>query len=441
MKEEICYPKYMKLIKIWDADITKAYALQMSFPKDENGFLNSAYGLNKEEFTHYCGKCKRQSEGLDLPEGYVPCTVYLLEDQGNYVGIFNYRPILNAKLRAGAGHIGYGIRKEYRGRGYAQAGLNLLKEKAKAEGIPELYLSCQKNNGRSLKVQLRCGAYIHHEDEEEYYTRIPLKRDITILVACHQKSEYPTDEIYLPIQLGAYNHENIGYIRDDSGENISSKNDRYSELTGLYWAYKNLDSDIIGLVHYRRYFLKTHVKKNEIFWKKVLQRQDVEGLMKRYKIIVPKKRHYYIQNIWQHYADTFTPEHLEKTREIIKRLSPEYLHCFDEVMKERSAYMFNMFIMSQDLLKDYATWLFPILEHLDWEVDSEDYSAFEKRYLGRISERLWNVWLQQQLRTGKLQKRDIYAIPYAYLGKVFWGKKVSSFLLAKFFHKKYKQSF
>ena len=41
-------------------------------------------------------------------------------------------------------------------------------------GIDEAYLSVDKDNPGSLKAQLNNGAYIHHEDETEYYTRIKL---------------------------------------------------------------------------------------------------------------------------------------------------------------------------------------------------------------------------------------------------------------------------
>ena len=105
----------------------------------------------------------------------MPDTVYVLEnDDGDYVGLVNLRHRLNDALRQGAGHIGYGIRKEYRGRGYATAALALaLKEAWKIVPEEEIYLSVHKDNPASLKVQLRNGARVDHEDGVEYYTRIP----------------------------------------------------------------------------------------------------------------------------------------------------------------------------------------------------------------------------------------------------------------------------
>ncbi|MCR5272150.1 MAG: GNAT family N-acetyltransferase [Lachnospiraceae bacterium] len=162
----------MKLIRVQDSDYKKCYDLFMRFPEDENGFYNSVYGYNYDRFLEWIELKRDYSLGKNLPDGFVADTTFVLSDNEKYVGIFNLRHYLNDFLREGAGHIGYGISKEYRGMGYATAGLKLVLEKAKDFDITEAYLSVNKDNPASLAVQKKCGAYIHHESDTEYFTRI-----------------------------------------------------------------------------------------------------------------------------------------------------------------------------------------------------------------------------------------------------------------------------
>ena len=82
-----------------------------------------------------------------------------------------------------------------------------------------------------------------------------MEKNIKMIVATHKKYEMPKDLMYVPLQVGADGKEKItDYEQDNIGDNISSKNPYFCELTGLYWAWKNLDADYIGLSHYRRHF-------------------------------------------------------------------------------------------------------------------------------------------------------------------------------------------
>ena len=79
-------------------------------------------------------------------------------------------------------------------------------------------------------------------------------KNIKIIVATHKEYQMPSDNIYLPLQVGAEGKKDLGYQKDNTGDNISKKNPFFCELTGLYWAWKNLDADYIGLAHYRIHF-------------------------------------------------------------------------------------------------------------------------------------------------------------------------------------------
>lgn len=163
---------FLKELNLQDAE--KEYEYISSVPTDENGFFNNCYGAPRENFeTAVLQPLIQQAQGLDLPEGYVPQTHYLLWDDDTIVGWFRLRHYLCPSLVNGAGHIGYSIRKEFRGKGYATTGLRLLLQKA-AHIVPEteIHLRVNKNNPASLRVMLKNGGKIHHEDADTYYVRI-----------------------------------------------------------------------------------------------------------------------------------------------------------------------------------------------------------------------------------------------------------------------------
>ena len=77
-------------------------------------------------------------------------------------------------------------------------------------------------------------------------------KNIKLIIATHKTFQMPQNtELYLPVQVGSEGKDDLGYQRDNIGEHISHLNPYYCELTGLYWAWKNLDCEYLGLVHYR----------------------------------------------------------------------------------------------------------------------------------------------------------------------------------------------
>ncbi len=271
-----------------------------------------------------------------------------------------------------------------------------------------------------------------------------MKADIKIVIAAHKPYVMPEDEIYLPVQVGSEGKRDIGFQRDNEGENISEKNPSFCELTGLYWAWKNLSCDYMGLAHYRRHFTMSmksgggKEKTTEEKMKKVLHTGEAEELVSQFPIILPKKRKYYIETLYNHYAHSHYAVHLDVTRKIIKERHPEYLAAFDAVMKQRSGYMFNMYIMRKDLSDQYCEWLFDILFELEKRMTDSELSAFQGRFYGRVSEIIFNVWLKYQMENNNFTVKEIGCM---HIEPINWWKKGGAFLKAKFLHQKYKGSF
>lgn len=253
---------------------------------------------------------------------------------------------------------------------------------------------------------------------------------VKVFVAAHKPYEMPVDEMYLPLHVGAAGKDSIGYQRDDEGENISNLNPYFCELTGLYWAWKNLKEEYIGLVHYRRLFtMNGHT----------LTRADIQPYLGKIRVFVPRKRHYYIETLKSHYEHTHYPEHLDVTRNVVAKQQSEYLDAYEKAINRTWGYMFNMMIMERTLLNDYCTWLFNILDDVFKQIDTTDYSPFAKRYAGRLSEILFNVWLEKNISSGKIKKTEIKELKCNV--EENWLVKIPAFLKAKFFGRKYRGSF
>lgn len=244
---------------------------------------------------------------------------------------------------------------------------------------------------------------------------------ITVLVAAHKPYNFASDPMYLPLQVGKALHEPIGITGDDTGDNISGKNPNFCELTGLYWAWKNLDADYIGLCHYRRYFAE---KSGGDKWQRVLTMEKAEEILRETDVILPKKRSYYIETNYDQYIHAHHKEDLDTCREIIVELFPEYAPAFDKHMNERKTHIYNMFIMRRDIFEGYCSWLFELLFELEKRLDISQYSDNDKRVFGFVSERLLDVWIN----TNNIAYSEL---PVVNMEKQNWLIKGSRFVLRK----------
>ena len=245
--------------------------------------------------------------------------------------------------------------------------------------------------------------------------------DIKIIVATHKLYRMPEDGIYVPVQAGAALKEPLPYRHDNDGENISEKNQNYCELTALYWAWKNLEAEYIGLCHYRRHF-KGHSGNDK--WEQIMTGTDAEKLFKKAPVILPKKRNYYIETNYSQYVHAHHSEDLDTTRQILSEKYPEYVAAYDSSMKQTSGHRFNMMVMHRDLFDAYCTWLFDVLFELEARLDISDYSDYDARVFGFVSERLLDIWLE----TGKI---NYVEVPVVNMEDQHWMKKGSAFLKRK----------
>lgn len=250
--------------------------------------------------------------------------------------------------------------------------------------------------------------------------------DICILVAAHKPCWVPEDGMYLPVHVGKYGKESIGFIGDDTGDQISAKNAAYSELTGLYWSWKHIDADYIGLVHYRRYFtchrLSARITKGKE--RRVLRADDARRLLRGYDVILPRKRHYWIETVRSQYAHAHNPDDLRLAEQVLCEMDPAYEDAFHTVMNRTCAHLCNMFVMRKPCFRTYCSWLFPLLERIEYRMQLEHSGKPDARVFGYLSERLLDVWLEKN----PIRYREL---PVLFMESRNWAAKISAFVLRK----------
>lgn len=261
----------------------------------------------------------------------------------------------------------------------------------------------------------------HAVFEPFFLKRGDAPRTLRVVVASHKPYRMPPDPAYLPVQSGAAGKESIpGFVRDDSGENISAKNPSYCELTALYWAWKNLDADAVGLAHYRRHFKGPAG---------IASWSDFAALLDRFDAVLPRPRNYFIETNRSQYVHAHHAQDLDLTREILREDFPAFVPAFDASMASTKGHRFNMFVMKRPLFDEYCGWLFAVLGKLEERLDVSSYSAYDARVFGFVAERLLDVWIAT--------KGVAFAeMPVLHLEGQNWPRKAAAFLARKFVRRK-----
>lgn len=217
-----------------------------------------------------------------------------------------------------------------------------------------------------------------------------------IIVCSHKKDFTLQNDIYMPLHVGkACSSVDLGIQGDNTGDNISHKNPNYCELTGLYWAWKNLKGiDYIGLAHYRRYFdftesvssrVNIYTTTAENIQKKLLNNRSGEQILGNYDIILPRPW-YMSTSVSNMYIHSHIIEEYYILVRTILMLYPEYEESIERYWcKDNRWICFNMFFTKYNIFNDYCNWLFSVLQEVEKRVRISDY-AFQKRIFGFMSE-------------------------------------------------------
>ena len=127
----------------------------------ESPLINGSASLDRfSSIEDWLEELNKRSCEYTVPKGLVPSSTYLgIREKDNYiVGMIDIRHYLNEYLTQVGGHIGYGVRKTERNKGYAKQMLKLALEKCKELKIKRVLITCDEDNIASEKVILSANA-------------------------------------------------------------------------------------------------------------------------------------------------------------------------------------------------------------------------------------------------------------------------------------------
>lgn len=255
---------------------------------------------------------------------------------------------------------------------------------------------------------------------------------IVIAVAVHKPYRVPEEAPYLPMEVGAALRQEHLVLsngepmrRDDEGEQISAKNASWCELTAMYrlWRDAAPEAECLGLCHYRRYFSNGSFPDGAARYDRIMPRRGYEALMAGCDVLLPKKRHYFIQSSRGQYIHSHHERDLTVTRAVLAEKDPRYAAAFDRVMRRTSGHRFNMLVMRREPFMAYCGWLFPVLTEVERRLDTTGYSASDLRVFGYLAERLLDVWLEADGTELRVKE-----CPVVNLESQHWPRKILSFL-------------
>ncbi len=242
---------------------------------------------------------------------------------------------------------------------------------------------------------------------------------VEIYIATHKEYEFPQISGYIPIHVGkALSNKKLEIVTDNTGDQISAFNANFCELTALYWMWKNSKADIVGLVHYRRYFCNRNFEYGDLITPNDIQFSGdnniivakPENFIKSTKNILGFKFHKF-HTVKEQYCSCHYENDWDKLRLIISQQSPDYLHAFDQVANRTSGISFyNMFIANKKVADEYSEWLFSILFAFRDQENFEGYDDYQKRFYGFASERLLNVFLEKNQQKLKITYKPVLLI-------------------------------
>lgn len=249
---------------------------------------------------------------------------------------------------------------------------------------------------------------------------------VKIFCIYHKPSEVFKSDVFEPIQTGySQSSVDLGFLKDNSGDNIADKNISYAEMTAWYWVWKNYLKkhprvDYIGFCHYRRFldFFSDKLNYNSLFsniWNysafkgyfdEYYNNKEIHNIIKDYDVILVEKFSVLslATSIYNQYVSCHGNTEIDILIDVVKKFFPEYQEDMEEFLNGCIGYFCLNFIMKRKLFKEFMVWTFELLDKLIETLDSYGYYNYKNQKIPAfLMERFFNVWLRHKIKNNDIK--------------------------------------
>lgn len=208
-------------------------------------------------------------------------------------------------------------------------------------------------------------------------------------------------------------------IGDDTGENISELNRYFSEISVLYWMWKNSghlgENDFIGLNHYRRLFAWSnleeiagprsyihHLSDNAL--SKFCHRRDLEDMLVSHDVLAPMPYHIR-EPLHMAYKRGHDFSDFQFMLDVVARDYPQYRIFAEEYMNESDCFFANIAVMRKKIFQEYCGFMFGVLDKLLANIRERKILEKKPRMFGYIAEALTGIFLYAKWKGTDLRFR------------------------------------
>ncbi len=173
---------------------------------------------------------------------------------------------------------------------------------------------------------------------------------------------------------------------DDCPSNISDRNRRYSEASAMYWIGQHIDSEYVGIVHYRRRLDLTDAQ-YEAFM------NDGVDIITTHPLDIGK-------TIEQDYREVLYSADWDLFMDILQRNDPDDFEFAKKCYADNLIHACNINVFKADLYRQFSDWAFPIMDEF-YRNSPEKTDVYQHRDVGFIAERLSHLFVMKMIRDGK----------------------------------------